>query len=273
MPRPPASRVHVIVTGSSLAVTIIGDGMSFVELHFHLLPGVDDGPSSLDESVALASAAVSDGTQVVVVTPHVHPEHITDPSEILDRTRELGEQLQRESLQLSVLPGGELAHTMVGRLAQQELEQIAQGPQGGRWLLLEAPFAGLDGNFEAAADELRERGFGIVLAHPERVTQTPETRASLVRELSLGSLLQLTAGSLLGVNGAAVRGTALALLDRVPRAVIASDAHGSHRPPALRLAIEALLAAGERNPDRFASTIPRSLLERGLVPRREALVA
>jgi protein-tyrosine phosphatase len=247
--------------------------MSFVEIHFHLLPGVDDGPSSLDESVALAAAAISDGTQVVVVTPHVHPEHVTEPSEIPDRTRELADHLRRQQLRLVVLPGGELDYRMVGRLSQPELEHIAQGPQNRRWLLLEAPFAGLDEHFEAAADELRERGFGIVLAHPERALQTPETRTSLERELSLGSVFQLTAGSLLDVSGVAVRNTALRLLRSVPRAAIASDAHGSHRPPALRPALEALLAARERNPDRLAAAVPRSLLERGLAPGRDALVA
>ena len=239
--------------------------MGFAELHFHLLPGVDDGPTSLAESVALARAAVVDGTEVLTVTPHVHPEHITDPSEIPALTRELAEHLRREQVPLRILPGGELDYSMVGRLTQDQLQDIAHGPQGRRWLLLESSFEGLGDPFAEAADELRERGFGIVLAHPERSEQTARTRALIEREIDLGSVLQVTAASITGENGPGVRELAAGLLRAAPRTLIASDAHGSHRPPALRAAVEALLAAGERDPRRLAGSVPQALLERGLI--------
>ncbi len=245
--------------------------MGFAELHFHLLPGVDDGPTSLEQSIALARAAVADGTEVLTVTPHVHPVHITDPGDIPARTHELAEHLRREQVPLRILPGGELDYTMVGRLTQEQLDGIAHGPRGRRWVLLESSFEGLGDPFADAADELRERGFGIVLAHPERSEQTARTRALIQREIDLGSVLQLTAASLTGVNGPAVRELAIRLLRSVPRSVIASDAHGSHRPPALREAVEALLATGERDPGRLAGTVPRALLDRGLVPRRSTV--
>ena len=70
--------------------------MSYADIHFHILPGVDDGPSSMDESVALAAAAVADGTRVVVATPHVRTGFLTDVSELPDRVRELEERLARE---------------------------------------------------------------------------------------------------------------------------------------------------------------------------------
>src|ERR1700754_3865938 len=123
------------------------------EIHFHLLPGVDDGPPTLGEALALAAAAVRDGTSTIVATPHIHPEHVTDVSELRDRVRELKEALARDGLPVSVVAGGELDHTMVARLRQDELELIAQGPRDHRWLLLEAPFDGITADVNAAADE------------------------------------------------------------------------------------------------------------------------
>jgi protein-tyrosine phosphatase len=247
--------------------------MNYVEIHFHLLPGVDDGPSSLEQSVELAAAAVADGTRTIVTTPHVHPEHITDPEEIPERVAELNAGLRRERVGLQVLPGGELADGMVGQLAQRQLEAIAQGPPGRRWLLLEAPFRGMDGDFLAAADELRGRGFSVVIAHPERAMTGPSARAVLDRELATGSPLQLTAWSFAGLYGERVRAIALTLLRGAPRVVIASDAHGGARMPSLRLALDALAATGEPDRERHVAAAPRSLLEHGLALPSAALVA
>lgn len=261
-----------MITESRPASRII-EAVGYVEIHFHLLPSVDDGPPSIEESVALAVAAVSDGTRTVVATPHVHAAHITDPMEIPARVREVAERLQRERISLRVLPGGELAHDMVPRLSNRELESIAQGPPGKQWLLLEAPFSGLDDGFTAAADELRKRGFAVVVAHPERASPTCATEAVLMRELAVGSVLQLTAWSFVGLYGERVRRTALRLLSSTPRAAIASDAHGAERMPALRSALEALAAGGEHDPTRFTAAIPRALLEQGLTGHPRALVA
>ena len=247
--------------------------MSYVEIHFHLLPGIDDGPSTVADSIELASLAVADGTRTIVATPHVHPSHVTDVRVIADAARELRARLRRERVPVEVLPGAELAHTMVGRLGQAELEAIAQGPPRRRWLLLEAPFAGIDLSYSAAADELRDRGFAIVVAHPERAEPGRETAAALERERAAGSVFQLTAWSLAGLYGERTRAVATRLLGNSPRVVIASDAHGGSRLPALRLALRALGAAGERDPERLAGSLPRGLLERGLAVQPAALVA
>ena len=247
--------------------------MSYTEIHFHLLPGVDDGPGSTEESVALAAAAVADGTRTIVATPHVHPQHITDPSAIHERVAELTDPLRRGRVSVEVLAGGELADDMVGRLSHRQLEAIAQGPPGRRWVLLEAPFRGMDDAFRAAADELRERGFAAVIAHPERAMEGPMAGAVLERELAAGSAIQLTAWSLVGLYGERARTTALGMLNSAPTTAIASDAHGRERMPCLRLARDALAAAGERDGERFVATTPQLLLQRGLAlpPRRASL--
>jgi protein-tyrosine phosphatase len=238
--------------------------MSYSEIHFHLLPGVDDGPPSLEHSLELAQLAVADGTRTVVVTPHVHPLHITDPSEIPERVLELDARLRAARIPVEVLAGGELALDMVGRLRQSELEVIAQGPAGRRWLLLEAPFDGLDERYTEGADELRERGFAVVVAHPERARVGGATDAVIANELSEGSVLQVNAWSLTGRYGDATRAVALRLLRSTPGAVLASDAHGPHRPPSVQAALDEIAALGEPNPGRFAGTRTRALLNRGL---------
>jgi protein-tyrosine phosphatase len=247
--------------------------MSYTEIHFHLLPGLDDGPATLEESLELARAAVADGTRTIVATPHVHPGHVTDVGVIADAVGELRAELARERIPIEVLAGGELSQSMVGRLHQDELERIAQGPRGRRWLLLEPPFSGMDQSYTDAADELRDRGFAIVIAHPERAAAGPLTSAAIERELAAGSVLQLTGWSLIGEYGEHVRAIARRLLRTAPRVVIASDAHGRDRLPSLGPAIAALLAAGERDPARLAGAVPRELLERGLGIPPAALVA
>jgi protein-tyrosine phosphatase len=164
---------------------------------------------------------------------------------------------------------------MVGRLSQRELELIAQGPPARRWLLLETPLDGADGDFVQAADELRRRGFGLVIAHPERARPTPESTAAIRRELQLGSVPQLTAAALTGDYGPTARAAALALLPDGSRAVIASDAHGRRagRMPGLTAAVMELRRLGERDPGRSVNATPRALLAHGLSPRATARAA
>ncbi len=82
--------------------------------------------------------------------------------------QEIGRRLERERVGVRVLGGAELGHEMVARLSQRELECIAQGPPGRRWVLLEAALGGIDNRFSEAADELRQRGYGIGGARPPR---------------------------------------------------------------------------------------------------------
>jgi protein-tyrosine phosphatase len=248
--------------------------MTYAELHFHLLPGIDDGPSSIEESLALAAAAAAEGTRTIVTTPHVHPEFVTDVSSLPDRVAEVAAKLAARRIRINVLCGGELAQEMVPRLSQAELDTIAQGPPGRRWLLLEAPLAGIDRAYTAVADELRERGFAVVVAHPERALRWSDAGwETLEHELSAGSVVQINAWSVAGLYGELVRATALWLLRTAPRAVIASDAHGGPRMPALGMALDALAAARVPDPHQLIDAVPRGLLEQGLAVGSDSLAA
>src|SRR5215212_9928951 len=123
------------------------------ELHFHLLPAIDDGPHDLDEAVALARLAVADGTRVVTATPHVRDLLRAGAlGELPARVRQVQAALDADDVPLTVQTGAELAH----------------GPAGRRWVLIEAPLFGDAHGFLDATAELRARGFGTVIGHPER---------------------------------------------------------------------------------------------------------
>src|SRR3954467_6856598 len=214
----------------------------YADIHFHLLPGVDDGPPSMDESVALAAAALAGGTSVVVATPHVRGGFLTDVSELPDRVRELQDRLAREKIGLAVRRGAQLGHDMVGRLGQAELDSVAHGPPGGRWLLVETPFVGLGDEFTAATDELRDRGFAVVIAHPERA-RGPAS-AALRHELERGSVLQVNAWSLVGRHGPEAYAKSHEMLRAGRVGLIGSDAHGGVRQPTLTLGVAACGQAG-----------------------------
>jgi protein-tyrosine phosphatase len=163
---------------------------------------------------------------------------------------------------------------MVARLTQAELDVIAHGPAGRRWLLLEGSLDGLDSAFSEAADELRQRGFAVLVAHPERGRRTGAAGEAISHEVASGSVLQLTAHSVAGLGGKRVQTSAWALLHSTPAAVvIASDAHGPSRAPAMRPALGALVSRGILDPRRFLADLPRELLDHGLEPRPLASVA
>jgi protein-tyrosine phosphatase len=238
---------------------MLDGGMDHVDLHFHLLPGVDDGPADLDASLELARAALAAGTIAVVATPHVRADlGPTDAREIAARVHELRTRLAERNVRLGVRCGGELGHEMAFSLDQEELDLLAQGPPGARWLLVEAPFHGIGEAFHAATTELRARGFGVLVAHPERSADAVlDGAAGLRRELAAGSLAQLNALSLTGGHGEDARKAAWALLADGLVAVVASDAHGPSRPPALRLAHGALIEGG------LAPVAANALVDRG----------
>jgi protein-tyrosine phosphatase len=237
------------------------------DVHFHLLPGLDDGPEGLRESLELARAALADGTSTIVATPHVRSDFVTDICGLTEVVTELREALEHERIGLQVLRGAELGHEMVARLGQSELEAVAQGPPGARWVLLESPFEGFGPDFHLAAAELRERGFGVLLAHPERSADAQlDAGAGLRRELAAGSLAQLNALSITGGHGQSAEWAALRLVASGRAAIVSSDAHGPTRPPALRAAYQRMVEWGATPAAAFAlvHTAPRRLLARGM---------
>jgi protein-tyrosine phosphatase len=244
--------------------------MERVELHFHLLPGVDDGPPDLATALELAGEAVRDGTRLITCTPHAA---FVDVAEIPARVRELQGALSAAGIDLEVRAGAELAWDDVPGLGGAELETVGQGPPGRRWLLLEAPLPGtgtLEG-LQESAQELRDRGFGLLIGHPERSPALTGAPRAVERLLAAGDRLQVNGSSLTGYHGAAARAAGLELVGAGHASVIASDAHGPDaRRPSLSAAVAVLHRHGTApaHAEQLVAAAPRALLEHGLSPRR-----
>jgi protein-tyrosine phosphatase len=239
------------------------------ELHFHLLPGVDDGPTDDADAIELARLAVTDGTGVIVATPHVNAVEIADLPERLEQLRTV---LGGAGVQLEIRQGGELSPDDVFRVSQAELDSIAHGPRGRRWVLLEAPLTSSQSALALAAEELRARGFGLLLAHPER---SPGYSIEMVREQArLGAVIQINASSLAGVHGSRPERAAVEVAQSGVQFVLASDAHSPERPPLLSEGARALAAAGlDTNTVRGAVDAgPARLVRHGLPPARQGNV-
>jgi protein-tyrosine phosphatase len=198
-----------------------------IDLHSHVLAGIDDGPSTIEGSIAIARAASAAGTRTLVATPHVSWRYGNDPATIERLAAQLSERLRAEQVDLEVVPGAELAITRIIDMEREEVSGFGLG--GGPWLLVEPPFTPSASGIDDVLLDLRRDGHGIVLAHPERspaFQRNPRMLADLVAQ---GVLTSITSGSLIGRFGAGVRRFALELLDAELVHNVASDAHDAEQ--------------------------------------------
>ncbi len=242
--------------------------MSHVDLHLHLLPGVDDGPPDQPASLAHAERLALSGVHEATVTPHVgHPWFPLEVATIPERTRELQAAIDAAGIDLRLHPGGEIHPEGATGLSAIELDVIAHGPPGARWVLLEVPFAGIGEPFLAACAHVRERGFGLLIAHPERAEGfLPGGHELLRHELAAGALLQVNVCSLLGRQGPEARAGAVKLVRGGHAYVLASDGHGGNRAHTLAAGPPAARAAGApaQRSRRLTEDNPRFLLQHGI---------
>jgi protein-tyrosine phosphatase len=195
-----------------------------IDLHTHVLPGVDDGAPDLDASVAIAKRAAADGVHTMVATPHIREDYDVAPDELAPRAAELERRLRKRGVPVRVLPGGEVAMTRARDLDDEQLRMVSIAGRT-RYVLLETPYGGVPASFEEVVFTLELRGYTSVIAHPERsetFRARPERLAELVEH---GALLQLTAAALTGQLGRGVLRFALDLVELEMAHVIASDVH------------------------------------------------
>jgi protein-tyrosine phosphatase len=250
-------------------------GVTRVDLHLHLLPGVDDGAP--DEATALEHARrmVVAGVRTATVTPHVGSPFFSGVvlDEISERCAELQRALDREGVGLTLHPGGELYPGATAALTARQLDVIAHGPPGARWVLAEVPFTGVDAAFADSLIEIRAKGFGIVIAHPERAAGLlRDGGLALLRPaLAAGAVLQVNACSLLGRHGSEAETAARRLIRARLAYLIASDGHPGTRSHTLADAEPAALLAGASPAQvvQLTQANPRFLLRHGL-PRIDA---
>lgn len=204
-----------------------------IDLHCHVLPGIDDGPRDLDGAVALARRAAESGVRTIVATPHVDWRHGNTSALIGERVADLTTHLETLGIDVRILPGAELALTRAVELGDEELVRLALA--GGSWLLVEAPLGRGSVGVERMLESLSERGHRIVLAHPERCPAFQDDPALLARMVRGGMLSSVTAGSLVGRRGKRIQGLALRFVVDGLAHNVSSDAHDAlRRPPGMR---------------------------------------
>ena len=244
-----------------------------IDLHSHILPGLDDGPRTLRGSLELARAAVAAATRTILATPHINADESIDAARVEAGLEVLRPALAGAEIPLEVLPGGEIAIWRLPDLDDDALRALALG--GGPYLLVESPFSPVIGEFEPLVLDLLARGHRVLLAHPERCPAFQRDTARLERLVEAGVLVQVTAGSMAGAFGSTARGVTASLLRQGLVHVVASDAHDAvRRPPGQTSGFAALERelpglAGQRT--WLTEEVPRAILDGGPLPERPPL--
>lgn len=231
-----------------------------IDLHCHILPGLDDGALDLRDSIAMARQAEQDRIKVVCATPHIRRDHKVNVEEIGGRVRALQQALDKRRIDVRVVPGGEVAEDEIERLTDAELHLASLGGAGG-WILLEPAPGPIGQRIETSVERLAERGLGTVLAHPERHAGSGFTER-LAAVAGKGCLIQWTAEF---VAEAAPSDLVMELASEGLVHLLGSDAHSSHAGRPVRLAAAFAALASVRTPDQMAWSMdlaPRAILAR-----------
>lgn len=245
-----------------------------IDIHCHILPGLDDGAERVDVSIAMAEMAVADGVTHIVCTPHITPGvyHNTSAG-IAGQVAQLQGELDVRGIPLFLATGADIhiSPTLVADLDSGVSPTLA----GSRVMLFEPPHHVLPPRMDQAVARLIAAGYVPVITHPERLSWI-ENRYDLVIALSdMGAPMQLTAGSITGAFGKRPQYWAERMLDEGRVDVIASDAHNTRaRSPRLSHARDLVAARlGEAEAENLVLWRPAALLNGESLPDRVGIVA
>lgn len=202
--------------------------MSVIDLHSHILPGIDDGAESLEQSLELARIYAAAGFTQVVATPHHVPgsRMETSPQAVGLHVLTLNQALQDQGIGLTVLPGMEIAlDPGILRLLDAR-ERLGLGDS--RYLLVETPFQQLPLSWERILQEIAARGWRVIMAHPERCAQVHARPGVAEALVQAGTFLQANWASFGGGHGQACARTVRTLLARGLIHCLATDSHDPH---------------------------------------------
>lgn len=203
-----------------------------IDIHTHILPGLDDGPRTTEQSLALARFYQDSGVTTVVATPHYIPgtAWATPKEQIIAAVDQLQEVLESSQVELNILPGMEIGfhRKLITRLQNGELLPLGNSNH----YLIEPSFHGEQQDLIDTLLQLLEEGVQIILAHPERVEAFQKHPDFLEELVHKGVCMQVNSGSLLGYFGRRVRKLAETIQEKGWFHFVASDAHNhNHRPP------------------------------------------
>jgi len=205
-----------------------------IDIHSHILPGVDDGPPSMEESLEMAKAAVADGIRTIAATPHHNDgDYVNEKTAILAAVEQLNAALEDNSIPLTVVPGQEVRHY------DYLVEDLYDGTKlltinnNSKYLLLEFPSGEVPSNAQETLHELGILGITPIIAHPERNRAIAAKPDLMLELLEAGALGQVTSQSLVGRFGPKVQKVAEELCRRNLVHLVASDAHNNTTRPFL----------------------------------------
>lgn len=209
-----------------------------IDIHCHILPGVDDGPRTVEESLQMLTTAMSEGIKYMIATPHwMEGSRFTPEVGALERAlKELRELLKERKIEVEILLGMEIA---ISPSLPLKLESGRVIPlAGSRYVLLEAPQSYIPDFFEYTLFEVMTMGYIPILAHPERCLSFQEDPSGLVNLWKRGVLLQIDTDSLKGRFGNGAYELGMHLIGKGMAFALATDAHSpeKRRPTVLSLA-------------------------------------
>src|SRR5947209_557093 len=232
-----------------------------IDTHLHILPGVDDGPETIQESLTLARTLLQEGIQPATATPQYNDEfRQRSVAEIRERVYHLQQELDHHGIPLRLFAGHEAL--IKAGLPEDIQDGRLATLNGSSYLLLELWNSTWLPETERVIFELRAHGIIPIVAHPERyraIQQDPRRLATLLQQ---GALAQLTASSLAGMQGNTTRRCAETLLKQGLIHCIASDAHGlQRRPPGVIRGLErAMELVGQVRVDQLIEAQPAAIL-------------
>jgi protein-tyrosine phosphatase len=230
-----------------------------IDLHCHILPGIDDGARDLEDAVAMARQAEADGIEVVCATPHIRHDHDVLIEELPPRVADLNAELTKRGIRVEIGPGGEVAETAVEGLSPEELRGASLGG-GGRWLLIEPAPGPLSDSLANTIEGLKALGYRSIVAHPER--HPSDALVERIRALvTQGALIQVTSAEL------AAGPAAIFMFDLARQGLVhllGSDSHSARigRPVKLSDGLARLAAVELTRPhvDWIARTGPQAII-------------
>lgn len=197
-----------------------------IDLHCHILPGIDDGAETMEASIAMAEKAISQGITHILCTPHHNNGKYHNPkSDVISLVSSLQSELDQRNLPLTVLEGQEVRITG-DLIADIRNDEILFTDLDDTYILIEFPTMEVPTYSEQVFFELKSLGMTPVIVHPERNAYFRKDPNNLLPFLEMGCLAQLTAPSYMGVFGKDIQKTAKLMVEYNLVQMVASDAHG-----------------------------------------------
>lgn len=233
-----------------------------IDLHTHILPGVDDGVPTMEDALEFARVAYDSGTRTIVATPHYRDGFYMNPRpEVLAAVAELRAQIEGAGIPLTILPGAEvhICADLVDRVKRGHAPTLADN---GRTVLFELSMSQYPVDLDNLVFQMRLAGFQVLFAHPERIRYFEEDIRRYEAVVRLGAFGQITTGSVMGIFGTRIAQFSEELVRKGLVHVLASDAHNTRgRPPVLGEAVARLAAwVGDDLALKMATDVPAAFI-------------